>query len=395
LKVRGRNTDVDVRRLAMTGNRIFLFFIFLLLFISSSTQVSAAEFSAGEVYALQQKETVFDDLYAAAGTITVAGSVEGDLVAAGGDVTMTGRVDQDMIVAGGTINISGSVGDDLRAAGGKIQIAGKVGDDAILAGGLVYFVPGSIVGGDVIAFGGRVILDAQVAGKVNIVAREVMINGQVSGDVDIRADRVVLGERAVIGGNFSYKSRKEAEMKAGSLIKGVTSFEKTEERPHRKEWKAFLAAWILARYLMLLTAALAAVLLFRKFSQGLVEGAKGRFGGDFVAGFVVVIVVPVVIVAFFITVIGAPIGFLAGLLYVLLFVLSSVYAGVFLGSLILKKLFKKPAPEANWKAALLGVTVYTVVGLVPVLGWLFKMTFLLTVFGFLSRALYQKAWIER
>ena len=377
----------------MTGNRL-LFFLIFLLFISSSPQVSAAEFRMGEVYALQQKDTVFHDLYAAGGTITVAGSVAGDLVAAGGDVTMTGRVDQDMIIAGGTINISGSVGDDLRAAGGKIQIAGKVGDDAILAGGLVYFIPGSMVGGDVIAFGGRVMLDAEVAGKVKIVAREVMINGQVSGDVDIKADRVVLGERAVIGGNFSYKSRKEAEMKAGSLIKGVTTFEKTEEPPHRR-LKALLAAWVLARYLMLLTAALAAVLLFKKFSQGLVEGAKGRFGADFLTGFVIVIVVPVAILAFFITVIGAPIGFVAGLLYILLFVLSSVYAGVFLGSLILKKLFKKPAPEANWKAALLGVTVYTVVGIVPVFGWLFKMTFLLTVFGFLSRALYQKAWIER
>ncbi len=379
----------------MTRNRISLFFMVLPLFLSSATQVSAAEFRMGEVYALQQKETAFDDLYAAGGTITVGGSVEGDLVAAGGDVTVTGRVAQDMIVAGGTINISGSAGDDLRAAGGKIQISGKTGDDAILAGGQVYFVPGSIVLGDVIAFGGRVILDAEVAGKVKIVARDVMINGQVSGNVDITADRIVLGEKTVIGGNFNYKSRKEAEMKAGSLIKGVTTFEKTEEPPHRAEWKAFLAVWIVAQYLMLLTAALAAVLLFKKFSQSLVEGARSRFGRNFLTGFVVSIVVPVVIFAFFITVLGAPVGLVVVLLYILLCVLSSVYAGVFLGNLIQKKLFKKPALEANWKTALLGVTVYTIVGLVPVFGWLFKMTFMLTVFGFLSRALYQKAWIER
>jgi cytoskeletal protein CcmA (bactofilin family) len=389
----GRETEIKARRIAMTGNRIFLFLIFLL--ISSSAQVSAADFGAGEVYALPQKDTVFDDLYAAGGTVTVAGNVEEDLVAAGGNVTVTGSVAQDMIIAGGTINISGSAGDDLRAAGGEIQFTGKTGDDAILAGGLVYLVPGSVVGGDVIAAGDRVILDAEVAGKVNLMAREVTINGPITGDVEIRADRIVIGENAVILGNFNYRSRKEAEIKAGSVIKGVTSFEKTGEPPYRRELKAFIAAWILARYLMLLTAALAAVLVFRKFSQGLVEGARNRFGGNFVTGFTVSIVAPVVIFAFFITVIGAPIGFAAGLVYVLVFVLSSAYAGVFLGSLVLKKLLKQPAPAANWKAALLGVTVYTVVGLVPLFGWLFKMLFLLTVFGFLSRALYQRAWLER
>jgi cytoskeletal protein CcmA (bactofilin family) len=377
----------------MAANRIFFLLPFLSLFIS--TQAFSAEFRAGEVYALQQKDTVFDDLYAAGGTITVGGSVEGDLVAAGGDITVTGRIAQDVIVAGGAINISGGAGDDLRAAGGKIQIAGKVGDDAILAGGLVYFVAGSSVMGDVIASGGRVIIDADVAGRVKIMARDVTINGQVSGDVDIAADRIVIGERTVISGNLTYKSRKEAEIKAGALIKGVATFEKTEAPPRRTELKAFLAALILARYLMLVTAALAAVLLFKKFSQSLVEKAKGGFGRNFLTGFVVFVIVPVVISLLFITVIGAPVGLMGLLLYMLLFVLSSVYAGVFLGSLLQKKLLNKPAMEANWKAALLGVTVYTTAGLVPVLGWLFKMTFLLAVLGFLARAVYQKVWTER
>ncbi len=379
----------------MSATGKILLFIPLLLCSSFSPPASAADFSAGEVYSLRQKDTVFDDLYAAGGTVTVAGNVDGDLVAAGGDVTVTGQVAQDMLVAGGTIHISGSAGDDLRAAGGEIQITGKTGDDAIVSGGQIFFVPGSVVGGDVIVFGGNVILDAEVAGKVRIVAGAVTINGQVAGDVDVKADRIVLGDRAVIGGNFNYRSRKEAEMKAGSLVKGAVSFEKTEEPPYRKELKAFLGLWVLARYLMLLTAALAAVLVFRKFSQGLVEAAQGRFGGNFLTGFVLSIVLPVVVFVFFVTVIGAPIGFVAGLLYVLLYVLSSVYGGVFLGSLILNKLFKQPALAANGKAALLGVTVYSVVGLVPLFGWLFKMVFLLTVFGSLSRALYRKAWIER
>jgi cytoskeletal protein CcmA (bactofilin family) len=345
----------------MRAKRASFILVFSSFLISLPLFVSAAEFKAGEVYAVPRSETVFDDLYA----------------------------------AGGTITLSGSVGDDLRAAGGRIQVAGKVGDDSLVAGGQVYFVSGSSVEGDVIVSGGRVIMDAGVGGRVKIVAREVTLNGPVAGDVDIAADRIVVGEKAAIGGNFTYKSLTEAEIRPGAIIKGTTAFEKIEAPAYRARMGAFLAAWVMARYLMLLTAALIAVRVFKRLSQGVMDGALGHFGRELVTGFVVLIVVPAAVLVSFLTVIGTPIG-LAGLLaYFLLFVVSSVYAGVVLGGLIQKVLFKKPAPEVNWKTALLGVTVYSLAGIIPVLGWLFKLAFFLTAFGILSRTVYEKAWVVR
>jgi cytoskeletal protein CcmA (bactofilin family) len=373
-----------------------LFILFpLSIFLAFALPVSAAEFKAGEAYALQKSETVFNDLYAAGGTVVIAGDVEGDLTAAGGDITVTGRVAQDAILAGGSVSLSGILGDDLRAAGGRIQVTGKVGGDAVVAGGQVYFVSGSSVAGDMIVSGGGVIADAAVGGRVKIVAREVTVNGPVAGDVHITADRIVIGKKTLISGNFTYKSRKEAEIKAGAVIKGETAFERMEAPSHRVRTGAFLAAWTVGRYLMLLTAALIAVLLFKRLSQGVVERALGRFGRELLTGFIVLIVVPAAVLLCFITVIGVPIG-LAGLFaYFLLFILSSVYAGVVVGSLIQKALLKRPSLEASWKTALIGVTVYTVAGLIPFLGWLFKFAFFLAALGVMSRIVYEKIGAER
>lgn len=365
------------------------------LLISLPLPAPAAEFKAGEVYALSKSEAVFDDLYAAGGTITIAGAVEGDLIAAGGDITVTDRILQDAAVTGGTISVSGSIGDDIRAAGGRIQVSGKVGGDALAAGGQVYFVSGSSVAGDVIASGGLVIMDAGVGGRVWIIAREVRLNGPVAGDVDIAADRIIIGEKAAIGGNFTYKSRAEAEIKPGAVIKGMTAFEMVEAPAYRAKTGAFLAAWIVIRYLMLLTAALVAVLVFKKLSQGVMNAALGRFGRELVTGFIVLIVVPAGLLVCFITVVGAPVGFAGLLVYLLLFIVSSAYAGVVLGGLIQKVLFKKQVPEADWKTALIGVTAYTIAGFIPILGWLFKLAFFLSAAGVLSRTVYEKAWIGR
>ena len=93
--------------------------------------------------------------------------------------------------------------------------------------------------------------------------------------------------------------------------------------------------------------------------------------------------------------VGVPVGLVGLFLYGLLYVLSSVFAGLVIGSLLLKVLFKRPAPLANWKAALLGVTVYTVAGLIPLVGWLFKLVFFLTAFGVISRKVYAAVWAER
>ena len=376
----------------MRARRTSVVLILLSVLISVPLLISAAESKAEELYALQRSEAVSDDLYAAGGTVTVAGTVEGDLVAAGGDITISGRVMQDAIVAGGTISFLGTVGDDLRAAGGRIQITGTVGGDAVIAGGQVYAVAGSSVGGDMITAAGRVIMDAEVRGRVKIIAGEVTINGPVTGDIDITADRIVIGEKALVSGNVTYTSPRQAAIHNGAIIKGKTSYEKIEEPPHRVALMAVMATWIIARYLMLLTAALIAVLVFKRLSQGVVEGAITRFGGELLTGFVVLIVVPAAVLISFITVIGVPVGIVGLFLYGLLYVLSSVFAGLVIGSLLQKVLFKQSAPQANWKAALLGVTA---AGLIPLVGWLFKLVFFLTAFGVISRKVYAAVWAER
>jgi len=49
------------------------------------------KFRSGSRVSVGANETLSDDLYASAGQIDIAGTVQGDLIAAGGDINVTDR----------------------------------------------------------------------------------------------------------------------------------------------------------------------------------------------------------------------------------------------------------------------------------------------------------------
>src|ERR687896_859613 len=147
----------------LRNRRIFVVASFALLasllFVSSAW---AIETRGGENVTIGADEVVEDDLYVAAQTVTVEGTVQGDLVAAGGTVRVNGgTVEGDLISAGQTVIVNGTVEDDVRIAGQALLVGedAQIEDDLIAAALSLETEPGSTVGGELL-YGGYQALGA-------------------------------------------------------------------------------------------------------------------------------------------------------------------------------------------------------------------------------------------
>ncbi len=344
--------------------------------------VLAATFHSGDTVSIHANagENIADDVYAAGGTVTSAGSIGGDLYAGGGTVLITGSVLADAVIGGGTVTVTGSVGDDLRIGGGTIVVQGPVGGDVVVGGGQIQLAGGQI-GGDVLAGGGTVRIESPVGQDVKAGGGEVYINGPVAGNVEIEADKITLGSNAIISGNFTYKSPNAAIIEQGAQVRGQTTYTPT---PGKHASGAALAAFIsfglFVKILMLLTGALVIGLVFKRYSTHLVHSALRRPWPEMARGLIALIVLPVLSVLLMITVIGLPLGILGLIGFVALMIFTWLMAPVLLGSFVYQW-FTKGEFVVNWKSILIGVFAYVILSALPFVGWLIQFALMLLTLG--------------
>lgn len=346
--------------------------LFLLMFPVSGF---AAEFRAGQQPSLSSLEKATTNLYMAGGAVISSGSVDKDLLVAGGTTLVSGPVAGDLFVVGGNITILNQISGDLRIGGGNIVINGNILGDAVMGGGQII-LSGKTIGGDAAIAGGTVRLDSEVKGNVKMAGGEIYLNAPVGGDVDIKADKLTLGPNADIRGNLKYEATKPAVIEEGGRVRGETTFSELKGRGgFNKEMSAglifgFLSLVFISKFLMMLTAALVFGLVFRRYSKELVETAMANPLKELGRGIITFIVLPVLSVILLVTVIGIPFGVLGLLSFAMLFIFGAIITPVFLGSLVYKWASKESDYIINWKTILLGVVVYSILGLIPFLGWI-------------------------
>src|SRR5437879_12851245 len=84
--------------------------------------VVAADVRQGPQVGVGAGDSIQDDLYAFAGTIDVAGTINGSLVAAGGTITLHRAVHRDVMVSGGNIQLTRRLDGILRPARSRVII---------------------------------------------------------------------------------------------------------------------------------------------------------------------------------------------------------------------------------------------------------------------------------
>lgn len=346
----------------------------VIAFLLVPSVAPAAEFRTGSQTSLASSETLNEDVYMTGGNVTSAGIVQGDLIATGGSVLVRGPVFGDLLAGGGNVTILGEVGDDLRAGGGNVVVSGAVDGDAIIGGGQVNLAGGKI-SGDAVIGAGVLRIESAITGDARIGGGEIYINAPIGGNVQIQADKVTLGPNARIQGNLSYKAKKEAIFEEGAVVRGDVNFTELAQRSvPTKLVPGILAGifslWLIGKFLVALAGALLIGLIFKKYSRELVRIATAEPLLEFGRGVIFAIVVPVFSIVLLVTIIGIPLGIMGFLVYGATMIFISLAAPIVIGS-VTHKWFKKAAGyEVNWKIILLGVCVYSLLGIIPLVGWI-------------------------
>jgi len=333
-----------------------------------STSSGLHFYAGGEV----EVSGVADELFVAGGEVDIRSPVNSAMTVVGGDVSIRDAATDRAILSGGNVEFSGVINKNLIAAGGNVEVEDntQVTGDVILAGGQVWFNGG--IGGDFIGAGG-----------------EVRLAGSVGGNVVIHSSDINIAPGTVIAGNLTYRSPSELKLPPDVVVDGEIV---------REEWRGdrhdFLddigLGSIIAIAATALIATIAALFLFAAVMMAIFSShfdrANSRMSGQplqsFGLGVLMAIMLPTAAVVLLVTIIGIPLGLFAMAAFAVLFGLGVVVAGYWAGLRIRKLISSKTdvptlGPRLGWM--LVGLIVFSVIGIVPILGNLIQ--FLAAVTG--------------
>lgn len=386
-------------------------FLSLLVALVAATSAFAIRFEQGDNVRISTP--VNEDIYVAAGTISLEAIVRGDFFAAGGTVTLSDTVTGDVAVAGGTIMLRGTVLDDVRSAGGNLTISGYVGGDLLITGGTVTVEPGAVIAGDVYISGGtlrmggavrgnlktasgEVVLDGSIAKNADLNGGKITLNGSIGGEAVLVAQTIKVEPNASLGGKVRYWTE-GGEVDFGTALKGGTAtFDASlahrfsQPKPHFLGFATFFA--VMGYLLAMLILLAVGQRLFGPFFSQTVEKVQREPVRALGYGFLYFVVVPVGIVMLFMTVIGIPLG-LIGLFFYLLFLALANVITALVGVHWWKA---RQGYQWNfWKMVLAALGVLVLLKLLwflPFVGWLAKLLAVCTAFGavLLTSRLFQQ-----
>jgi cytoskeletal protein CcmA (bactofilin family) len=341
----------------------------LILFLSTAAAQERPRQRGSASHATVQASQVVDGDYFAFGqTVEISGTINGDLYASGGQVVIDGRVNGDVLVAGGRVRLSGTVSQDVRAAGGQITIAGNVGRNLTVAGGNVEIASSAVIRGGVVAAGGSVDLAAPVGGAAKIAAGTLIIANRIAGDVEAAVGKLRITSKAEIDGNVGYWSGQEASVSEGARIKGKIVRKVPPERP--RFFPAAFFAWLVfvsINFVCTLILGLLSARFLPRYHQSVITTLRERPWASLGVGFIAAVVLPVVCALLFATVLAIPLALILLVAFFILLYWSRIYAIGRIGESILARL--RPA-SSRASAFVLGLFVYYILAIIPVVGWL-------------------------
>jgi len=351
---------------------------------------AAADLRQGSDVTVARTETVNDDIYAGAGTISIEGAVNGNVIAGGGTVTVSGNVTRDVIVGGGTINVTGHVGGSIIAAGGNLTLNGPVEHDIVVTGGMIDVGSGATIGRDLVLAGGTATVSAPVGRRVQMSSGSLTLRGHITGDVRGTVDHLKL-DGAQIGGNLDYTSANGVELVNGARVAGTT----TRHTPtdSRGAGNGFLG-W-LRGLIGIFALGLILIFLLPGISTRAIDTLRAQPWLSLGIGAAILIIPPIVALIVFILGIligGWWLGLLLIPLWILLLAIGYVVSGFLLGRLLFARLGWGGYHDAL--ALLAGLVVLTLVGLLPVLGGFVGLAALVFGAGALALTVSRRTWIR-
>ncbi|MBT4262946.1 MAG: hypothetical protein HN580_20060 [Deltaproteobacteria bacterium] len=129
------------------------------------------------------------------------------------------------------IDVTGNVNNGVKVGGRTIKINGNVKGTSFLGGEKVTFGQSSQTTGDTFVLGRKVTVSGKHRGDFYAGAAEISIQNEIKGDVTVHAGEFEIPEQGRIIGNLTYHSDQELSAEEASRVTGEIKFEKKEGGP--------------------------------------------------------------------------------------------------------------------------------------------------------------------
>jgi hypothetical protein len=359
------------------------FLIVTLLMTLTAVPILAFDARTGIGVAVASGEVVDDDLYVAAETVTIDGTVNGDLWAAANTITINGIVTGSVMAAGNKININGDVTHAVRAVGESININGSVGGDVLAGCGRLNIASTAGIGGDLLIGADVARIDGHIEGDIKGGGSEVTIRDAVGGNVELEVESLTILSTASIGGDLTYSSAEEADIQSGAQIGGATTHNVPEVREDEAGMFPFAPfSGLLAKltsFLMAFIAGLILIFLAPRRLTSIVDAIGSRPGPSAGWGALVVLVTPIAALLVCVTIIGISAGVIALALYGIGLYLAQIPVGLFIGRWIIGRFRAVESKGAMVGALAVGLVILKLLSLIPYFG--FVVGFVVALFG--------------
>ena len=362
-----------------------LFIVFLSMGVTLFSTVASADEPVlrspfGERAILRPGQVVQGDYFAIGPQVEISGIVNGDLYAAGGQVLVDGVINGDVIVAGGKVTLSGTVAQDARIAGGQVLVSGAIGRNATMGGGDIHLTETARVGENLLTGGGNVQLGGHIGKDARIGAAKVTVSSEIGRDLAVAAASVRLTSKAIVGGKLRYWSETAPVIDEDATVRGAIT-----RRPLPEGWslenarRGIFGIRVVAAIVGFLSTLILGLILLRiypVFTRRVTATMRERPAASLGWGAVAVLVIPIVAVSFLVTLFALPIGVILLSLYLPMVYLARIYAITCVGQYLLRR----PSDASSLAGTfVVGLVLYSVLSLIPVVGGL--LTLLAILFG--------------
>ncbi|CAE6761336.1 polymer-forming cytoskeletal protein [Nitrospira defluvii] len=325
----------------------------------------------GDRAVLRAGQVVQGDYFAFGPHVQISGIVNGDLYAAGGDVMIDGVVNGDVIVAGAKVILSGTVAQDARVIGAQVTVSGTIGRNATLAGVDLHLTETAKVRENLIAGGGHVQLEGPIGRDARVGAWRATLSNEIERDLIVAAESVRLTSKASVGGRLRYWGDAAPSIDEEATVRGPIT-----RRPLPEGWsverarQGIIGARVLAAVVGFLSTLILGLILLRVypvFSHRVTTTIRDRPGASLGVGTAVLLVTPIAAASLVVTLLALPVGVVLLAMYGVTVYLARIYTMMYIGQRLLRH---RDESSSLAKPFMVGLVVYSLLSLVPVVGGL-------------------------
>jgi hypothetical protein len=340
--------------------------------------------------AAEDRDEVLDfggDSFRAGSTVVFDGSGTDDLFMAGETVRGAADITGSAHLAGRKVTMEGAVGRDAYLAGMDVVLEGDVAGDATVAG---YDIRVGAVGGDLRASGAKLAIEGPVSGYALIAGEDVRIASVLGGDVSLSARNLDFAEAARIEGRLILYEKNPGSLDVPERVisedrierRAISDWDSARRERRGGGWAGVIGGFLLGVIVVAAIAALIAAIIPQTLAE-MRRSVLARPFRNLGVGFVTQSALVGSAVLFAMTIIGIFLS-PASVLIALVAGFAGYVVAVYAFGVGLLLTFGRPEPDSIGQRALAagtGALVGGIIGLIPIIGWLFVLTLVLAGVG--------------